>query len=62
MLSLLLLILSVGLSIVKQNGFLIISNWVIYLCFGLTGLSFLGNTIGVFAARNQINKISRRFK
>lgn len=61
MISLIMLLLGIGLEIVKVNDILVIYDWIIYICFGVAGVTFLGNIINYFTVRKHMNKTMRRF-
>jgi hypothetical protein len=55
------LLLGIGLEIVKANNILVIYDWIIYVCFGVAGVTFLGHVINYITVKKQVNKISKRF-
>ena len=56
MASFLLIVLSIGLTIAKQNEFLIVSNWLLYVCYGLTILSLLSGAVFALKVGKGLNK------
>lgn len=54
--SLIMLILGIGLEIVKTNNILIIQNWIIYICFGVSAIAFLGSVINYFSVNRKVLK------
>lgn len=61
MICLVMLLLGIGLEIVKANNILVIYDWIIYVCFGVAGVTFLGHVINYITVKKQVNKISKRF-
>lgn len=55
------LIVAITLVIINVNEFLIIPSWLIYLCFGISVTCILFKTIAYFYAKNQFNKMNKKF-
>lgn len=65
MLSIILLVAGIAAVIIKANTAIIISDWIIYLVFGLSALTFIIQIISWIIAKNaakkHFNRINKHF-